>query len=66
MTKLISPIFLIIFYLFNIQLAKSQSTELKSVFLEDMTWTEVKDFIDHGGTSIIVPTGGTENRVALV
>ena len=60
MTKLISPIFLIIFYLFNIQLAKSQSSELKSVFLEDMTWTEVKDFIDHGGTSIIVPTGGTE------
>lgn len=62
MTIKLSPIFIIIFYLFNFNCAKSQSTELTSVFLEELTWTEVKVFIDNGGTSIIVPTGGTEQN----
>jgi len=31
-----------------------------SVFLEDMTWTEVRDAIAAGRTTIIVPVGGTE------
>jgi len=56
------PIFIIIFYLFNLNCAKSQSTELTSVFLEELTWTEVKAFIDNGGKSIIIPTGGTEQN----
>ena len=32
----------------------------ESVFLEDMTWTEVRDAIAAGRTTIIVPVGGTE------
>jgi creatinine amidohydrolase len=31
-----------------------------SVFLEDQTWTELRDEIDSGTTTIIVPIGGTE------
>ena len=30
------------------------------VFLEDMTWTEVRDAIAAGRTTVIVPVGGTE------
>jgi creatinine amidohydrolase/Fe(II)-dependent formamide hydrolase-like protein len=32
----------------------------KSVFLEDLTWTELRDQIHSGKTTIIVPIGGTE------
>ena len=32
----------------------------KSVFLEEMTWTEVRDSIQGGRTTIVVPIGGTE------
>lgn len=31
-----------------------------SVFLEDLTWTELKDQIEQGKTTVIVPIGGTE------
>ena len=31
-----------------------------TVFLEDMTWTEVRDAIAAGRTTVIVPVGGTE------
>jgi len=31
-----------------------------TVFLEDMTWTEVRDAVAAGRTTIIVPVGGTE------
>src|SRR6188508_1749361 len=30
------------------------------VFLEDMTWTEVRDAVAAGRTTAIVPVGGTE------
>ena len=33
-----------------------------SVFLEDLTWTEVRDAIAGGKTTVIVPTGGTEQN----
>lgn len=33
-----------------------------SVLLEDLTWTEVRDLIRSGTTTIIVPTGGTEQN----
>jgi len=55
-------IFIILLYLFNLNCAKSQTTELTSVFLEELTWTEVKAFIDNGGKTIIIPTGGTEQN----
>ena len=32
----------------------------ETVFLEDMTWTEVRDAVAAGRTTIIVPVGGTE------
>jgi creatinine amidohydrolase/Fe(II)-dependent formamide hydrolase-like protein len=34
----------------------------KSVFLEQLTWGEVRDAIAAGKTTIIVPTGGTEQN----
>jgi creatinine amidohydrolase len=33
-----------------------------SVFLEELTWTEVRDAIQAGRTTVIVPTGGTEQN----
>jgi creatinine amidohydrolase len=62
MTKLILPIFIVFFYVFNVQFANGQHLKQSSVFLEELTWTEVKEFIDNGGTSIIIPTGGTEQN----
>src|ERR1043165_9175445 len=38
-----------------------------SVFLEELTWTEVRDQVKAGTTTIIVPLGGTEqNGPAMV
>lgn len=33
-----------------------------SVFLEELTWTEVRDAIQAGKTTVIIPTGGTEQN----
>ena len=33
-----------------------------SVFLEDQTWTELRDLISSGTTTIIIPIGGTEQN----
>ena len=33
-----------------------------SVFLEDLTWTELRDQVKAGATTIIVPIGGTEQN----
>lgn len=33
-----------------------------SVFLEDLTWVEVRDALQAGTTTIIIPTGGTEQN----
>jgi creatinine amidohydrolase len=38
------------------------SEERPSVFLEDLTWTELRDAIGAGKTTIIVPIGGTEQN----
>ena len=34
----------------------------ESVFLEDLTWVEVRDAIAAGKTTVIIPTGGTEQN----
>jgi creatinine amidohydrolase/Fe(II)-dependent formamide hydrolase-like protein len=34
----------------------------ESVFLEDLTWMEVRDAIAGGKTTVIIPTGGTEQN----
>src|SRR4030095_8356014 len=33
-----------------------------SVFLEELTWTEVRDSVRAGTTTVIIPTGGTEQN----
>ena len=33
-----------------------------SVFIDDLTWTELRDQIRAGKTTIIVPIGGTEQN----
>src|SRR5438552_4955617 len=33
-----------------------------TVFLEELTWTELRDLIRSGKTTIILPTGGTEQN----
>jgi creatinine amidohydrolase/Fe(II)-dependent formamide hydrolase-like protein len=33
-----------------------------SVFLEDLTWMEVRDAIGAGKTTVVIPTGGTEQN----
>ena len=34
----------------------------ESVFLEDLTWMEVRDAVAAGKTTVIIPTGGTEQN----
>ena len=33
-----------------------------TVFLEDLTWTELRDLVNAGTTTMIIPTGGTEQN----
>ena len=33
-----------------------------AVFLEELTWTEVRDALASGTTTVIIPTGGTEQN----
>ena len=40
----------------------AHATERPSVVLEDLTWTELRDAIGAGKTTIIVPIGGTEQN----
>jgi hypothetical protein len=37
----------------------------RTVWLEDLTWTELRDRIKSGATTIIVPVGGTEQAVLI-
>jgi creatinine amidohydrolase len=36
--------------------------DLPSVFIQELTWTEVRDALADGYTTIIIPTGGTEQN----
>lgn len=38
------------------------SSSADSIFIEELTWLEVRDAIAQGKTSIIIPTGGTEQN----
>lgn len=40
----------------------TQAQTLPSVFIEELTWTEVRDAIKGGKTTVILPTGGTEQN----
>jgi creatinine amidohydrolase len=41
-------------------LARGADAAPRSVFLEDLTWTELRDALKAGVTTIIIPIGGTE------
>ena len=45
-------------YLTGVVLAQAPDT----VFLEELTWTEVRDALADGTTTVIIPTGGTEQN----
>jgi creatinine amidohydrolase len=56
-----SRIFLVLcFLLLGLPAAHASGT----VFLEELTWTELRDLIQSGKTTIIVPIGGTEQNGA--
>ena len=40
----------------------SHAEETASVFLEELTWTELRDEVAAGKTTIVVPIGGTEQN----
>jgi creatinine amidohydrolase/Fe(II)-dependent formamide hydrolase-like protein len=42
--------------------AKSPIDALDSVFIEELTWMEVRDALKAGKTTVIVPTGGVEQN----
>ena len=39
-----------------------QALAQDSVFLEELTWTEVRDAVQAGKTTVIIPTAGTEQN----
>jgi creatinine amidohydrolase/Fe(II)-dependent formamide hydrolase-like protein len=43
-------------------LLPAQAPAHSSVYLEELTWTEVRDALRAGTTTIIIPTGGTEQN----
>ena len=43
-------------------LAQPQAAMAAGVLLDDMTWTEVRDALKAGATTIIIPVGGTEQN----
>jgi creatinine amidohydrolase/Fe(II)-dependent formamide hydrolase-like protein len=50
-------------YLLPMSAAQAPSVpQSDSVFLEDLTWIEVRDAIAAGKTTVIIPTGGTEQN----
>jgi len=46
--------------IFTAQAAAATASTTTSVYLEDLTWTELRDAIAAGKTTVIVPVGGTE------
>lgn len=54
---------LIVAYGISISAAQAPSVpQPESVFLEDLTWLEVRDAVAAGKTTVILPTGGTEQN----
>jgi len=49
-------------HLREILLGQSPAQIPDTVFLERLTWDEVRDLMAAGKTTIIIPTGGTEQN----
>ena len=54
------PLLWLCFLLLGVPAAHASDT----VFLEELTWTELRDQIRAGKTTVIVPIGGTEQNGA--
>jgi len=53
--------------LFTLLAAQAAFAQPKTVYLEELTWTELRDQIKTGTTTVLVPIGGTEqNGPAMV
>lgn len=50
----------VIFFVFLVFVRPALAQPPRTVFLEDLTWTELRDEIHAGKTTIIIPIGGTE------
>lgn len=44
------------------QATAGEARAVNTVFIEEMTWTEIRDAIDAGKTTVILPTAGTEQN----
>jgi len=55
--KLSTLLALVLLWLFH-----TSAIAQDSVFLEELTWTEVRDMIDSGTTRVLIPTAGTEQN----
>ena len=55
---MVKPFLCLCFLLLGFQTARAADT----VFLEELTWTELRDQIRSGKTTVIVPIGGTEQN----
>ncbi len=54
--------FVLVAFLLALSISSSLAAIPDTVFLEELTWTEVRAAIDSGTTTIIVPTAGTEQN----
>ncbi len=46
----------------DVQATTAVAEPVHTVFIEEMTWTEIRDAIDGGMTTVILPTAGTEQN----
>jgi len=59
-TKIVT--LLVVCLMLAASLAEAQAPQGRSVALEDLTWTELRDRIAGGATIVLVPIGGTEQN----
>ena len=59
-TKIVT--LLVVCLMLAASLAEAQAPQSRSVALEDLTWTELRDRIAGGATIVLVPIGGTEQN----
>lgn len=52
----------IAFCLSAMVVAPAEAAAPDSVFLEELTWTELRELVQSGTTTVILPTGGTEQN----
>ena len=51
-----------LFFCISLWLFHTSAIAQDSVFLEELTWTEVRDLIERGTSRVLIPTAGTEQN----